>query len=69
MEQVFCGESQLMKVIRNYEAALKAVEKNPEEQALQAAFLNAQQQMDAAYAWQLESEAKSVLTQMGITDF
>ena len=69
LEQVFCGESQLMLVIRNYEAALKAIGENPEDKAAQAAFLAAQQKMDAAYAWQLESEAKSVLTQMGITDF
>ncbi|MGL5206498.1 MAG: ABC-F family ATP-binding cassette domain-containing protein [Acidaminococcaceae bacterium] len=69
LEQVFCGESQLMLIIRNYEAALKAIGENPENQVAQSAFLSAQQQMDAAYAWQLESEAKSVLTQMGITDF
>ena len=69
LEQVFCGESQLMRVIRNYETALKAVGEKPEDTALQVAFLSAQQQMDASYAWQLESEAKSVLTQMGITDF
>lgn len=25
--------------------------------------------MDGAYAWQLESEAKTMLTQLGVTDF
>lgn len=69
LEQVFCGESPLMQVLRNYEAALRAVENDHEDERLQTVLLNAQQQMDALYAWQLESEAKTVLTQLGITDF
>ena len=69
LEQVFCGESQLMQVLRNYETAQRAAENNHQDERLQSVLLAAQQEMDAVYGWQLESEAKSVLTQLGITDF
>ena len=69
LEQVFCGESQLMQVLRNYETAQRAAENNHQDERLQSVLLEAQQEMDAVYGWQLESEAKTVLTQLGITDF
>ena len=69
LEQVFCGESQLMQVLRNYETAQRAAENNYQDERLQSVLLEAQQEMDAVYGWQLESEAKTVLTQLGITDF
>lgn len=69
MEQVFRGESELMLVLRSYEEAQQAVEKTPGNKKLQQRLLDAQQKMDEAYAWQMESEAKAVLTRLGLTDF
>lgn len=66
LEQIFKGESPLMVLLRNYETAVEDVAKNPEDVKLQKKLLDLQQEMDNKYAWQLESEAKAVLNQLGI---
>lgn len=68
LEQIFKGDSLLMVLLRRYETAVEAVAAEPENDRLQKQLLELQQEMDNKYAWQLESEAKAVLTQLGITD-
>lgn len=68
LEQIFKGDSPLMVLLRRYETAVDAVAAEPENDRLQKQLLELQQEMDNKYAWQLESEAKAVLTQLGITD-
>lgn len=69
LEQVFCGDSPLMKLMRSYEQAVQTVERCPEDVKAQKQLIKAQAAMDEAYGWQLESEAKAVLIQLEITDF
>lgn len=68
LEQVFQGNSPLMVLLREYELAVEAMDKEPDNQKLQRELLSLQQRMDNEYAWQLESEAKAVLTQLGISN-
>lgn len=68
LEQIFKGDSPLMVLLRRYETAVEAVAAEPENDRLQKQLLELQQEMDNKYAWQMESEAKAVLTQLGITD-
>ncbi len=68
LEQIFKGDSPLMALLRRYETAVEAVAAEPENDRRQKQLLELQQEMDNKYAWQLESEAKAVLTQLGITD-
>lgn len=68
LEQVFKGDSPLMVLLRDYELAVEAAEREPENTKAQKRLLDLQQQLDDQYAWQLESEAKAVLTQLGITN-
>lgn len=68
LEQIFKGDSPLMVLLRRYETAVESVAAEPENDRLQKQLLELQQEMDNKYAWQLESEAKAVLTQLGITD-
>lgn len=68
LEQIFRGDSPLMSLLRAYELAVERVEAEPENTKAQRELLDLQQQMDDKYAWQLESEAKAVLTQLGITN-
>lgn len=68
LEQIFKGDSPLMVLLRRYETAVEAVAAEPENDRLQKQLLELQQEMDNKYAWQLESEAKAVLTQLGISD-
>lgn len=62
MEQVFCGEAEIMKLIREYENALSEV--HPSERLIELTH-----KMDEKDAWNIESEAKTVLTKLGINDF
>ncbi len=69
LEQVFKGTSPIMKVLREYEKAAQQLEKDPLNEKLQKQLMDLSGQMDAQGAWQLESEAKAILTQLGINDF
>ncbi|WP_425057773.1 Energy-dependent translational throttle protein EttA [Sporomusa carbonis] len=69
LEQVFKGNSPVMQVLREYEQALADVHNHPGDAVRQQRLISLTQQMDARDVWQLESEAKTVLTKLGITDF
>ncbi len=68
LEQVFRGESPQLDVVRRYEAAVQRAAAEPDNKKAQQELLALQQEMDAKFAWQLESEAKAVLDKLGITD-
>ena len=68
MAQVFQGTSPLLAVVRDYETALDAVEIDPTNEQATQALLAAQEAMDREDAWQLESNAKSILHRLGIDD-
>lgn len=68
LEQIFKGDSPLMVLLRRYETAVEAAVAHPDDVKLQKNLLDLQQEMDNKYAWQLESEAKAVLNQLGITN-
>lgn len=69
LEQVFCGDNPVMALVREYETTLKALEQNPHDMALTKKVAEISERMDKAEAWSLESEAKNILTKLGITDF
>ncbi|WP_127584506.1 ABC-F family ATP-binding cassette domain-containing protein [Paenibacillus koleovorans] len=68
LEQVFFGDSPLMRALRQYESALTALERDATDEKLQRKLFDAQQAMDAADAWGAETEAKTVLNRLGIRD-
>ena len=68
LEQIFKGDSPLMVLLRRYETAVEEAVARPDDVKLQKNLLDLQQEMDNKYAWQLESEAKAVLNQLGITN-
>lgn len=69
LEQVFAGSSAVMKVLRDYEQTLELTQRNPDHAGYQKQLIGLSQQMDTLDAWQLESEAKTILTKLGIDDF
>lgn len=69
LEQVFKGTSPVMQVLREYEIVSEALNVDPENQMLQNKLMSLSVKMDAQNAWQLESEAKAVLMELGITHF
>lgn len=69
LEQVFQGDSAVMRTLRAYGEALEALNREPGNETLQKRLIEMSQQMDAQGAWQLESEAKTVLMKLGIGQF
>jgi ATP-binding cassette subfamily F protein uup len=69
LEEVLQGNSPVMSLVREYEEVLLGLEHLPSDPALQKRLIQLGEQMDGANAWQLESEAKTILTRLGITNF
>lgn len=69
LEQVFRGTSSLMQLLRDYERTLEKLNRDPQNAVCQNKLMDLGQKMDAQNAWQLESEAKTILTKLGITEF
>jgi ATP-binding cassette subfamily F protein uup len=69
LEQVFKGDSSLMTLLREYEALLDKLNFNANDTSLQNKLISLNTRMDSQNAWTVESEAKTILTQLGISDF
>ena len=66
--EVFKGNQPIMKVLAQYEQALK-ISETENNKLLQDEVLNLSQEIDRLDGWKIESDAKIVLTKLGITDF
>ncbi|HZK56478.1 MAG TPA: ABC-F family ATP-binding cassette domain-containing protein [Desulfosporosinus sp.] len=69
LQQVFKGNSPVMKLLRDYEVATERLDADPEDPQRQQDLIALSQQMDDLDAWQLENEAKTILTKLGISNF
>ena len=69
LQQVFKGNSPVMRLLRDYEMALEKLNDHPDDPKFQQALISLGQQMDELDAWQLENEAKAILTKLGISKF
>lgn len=65
---IFSGEGSLS-IIREYEEAVVKSNESPENQSLHDEVMRLAVRMDDEGAWGLESEARAVLTRLGITEF
>ena len=69
LQQVFRGENPQLALVRDYEETMAALAKTPEDEKLVKKAAELAEKMDKAEAWSLESEAKTILTKLGISDF
>lgn len=69
LQQVFKGTSPIMQLLKEYETALEKLNRDPNNAVYQNSLLALGQRMDALNAWQLESEAKTILTKLGVNQF
>jgi ATP-binding cassette subfamily F protein uup len=70
LEQIFADSGEKMKLVRQYEALSQQLaqgENNADR--LMAEFSRVTQRMDAIGAWELETNAKIILSKLGIEDF
>lgn len=68
LEQVFQSENPTMQLVKQYEEVSKQLEQNSDKD-LEKKLAQLAEQMDKMQAWNLESEAKTILTKLGITEF
>ncbi|TKD71488.1 ABC-F family ATP-binding cassette domain-containing protein [Pseudalkalibacillus hwajinpoensis] len=69
LETVFDSDIPLFNTVRLYEEALQNVMKNPEREAYQEKLLHAQEEMDRVGAWDFSTQAKTILTKLGLNQF
>lgn len=67
--EMFKGTQPLMRALYDYELALQASQKNPQDMDLQKKIITLSSKIDELNGWQLESDAKTILTKLGIMDF
>ncbi|USS89622.1 ABC-F family ATP-binding cassette domain-containing protein [Fructilactobacillus cliffordii] len=68
LEAVFAGNQAIFRVIRRYEDTLAAYSAHPESADAERAYLAAEAKMNEMDAWTAESQVKTILTQLKITD-
>ncbi|WP_144462942.1 ABC-F family ATP-binding cassette domain-containing protein [Siminovitchia fortis] len=69
IEQIYYGEADIMKAMRQYEQAAHKLEREPENERAQELLFSMQQKMDELEAWDASAQAKTVLSKLGIQDF
>lgn len=69
IQQVFKGNTPIMKTLRDYEIALHLFNENNQDERLGKNVLALSLMMDSIGAWSVENEVKSILTKLGIYDF
>ncbi|MBD2498783.1 ABC-F family ATP-binding cassette domain-containing protein [Nostoc sp. FACHB-280] len=69
LEQVFADSGEQMTLVRQYEELSDKLAHYPEDSQLMSRLSSVMQRMDAIGAWELETNAKIILTKLGIADF
>lgn len=68
LEQVFEGDTPILRIIKDYEDIIEKTKVDYSDE-LQEKLMKLSSQMDSLNAWHVESEAKKILSKLGITDF
>ncbi|KOP24453.1 multidrug ABC transporter ATP-binding protein [Hapalosiphon sp. MRB220] len=69
LQQVFADSGENMALVREYEEISDKLAHYPEDNQLMSRLSVVMQRMDATGAWELETNAKIILSKLGITDF
>ncbi|MEM6403517.1 MAG: ABC-F family ATP-binding cassette domain-containing protein [Cyanobacteria bacterium P01_D01_bin.116] len=69
LEQIFADSGEQMNLVREYEEISDKLAKNPQDNQLLSRLGEVTQRMDIIGAWEVETNAKIILSQLGITDF
>ncbi len=69
LDTVFDSDVPLFNTVRNYEEALQKVMKHPERESYQDKLVHAQEEMDRLQAWDFSTQAKTILTKLGLHQF
>lgn len=67
--EVFQGTQPIMQALYNYEIALQQAQEKPQDIDLQNKLIKLSSKIDELNGWQLESDAKTILTKLGLNDY
>lgn len=68
LEAVFESEDKIMILVKNYEKTLQKLQAEPLNDSLQKELLTLQAEMDSKNGWDLEANAKTILSKLGLND-
>ena len=69
IEQILSGDTQLNRTVRDYEKTVSQLNNDPENQKVLNRFFDLQKDMDNLNGWDVSSQAKTMLTKLGIHDY
>ncbi|YAF97566.1 MAG: ABC-F family ATP-binding cassette domain-containing protein [Nodularia sp. CChRGM 3473] len=69
LEQIFADSGEHMALVREYEELSDKLAHYPEDSQLMSRLSEVMQRMESTGAWELETNAKIILTKLGISDF
>ncbi|QYX33915.1 ABC transporter ATP-binding protein [Sphaerospermopsis torques-reginae] len=69
LEQIFADSGEHTNLVREYEELTDKLAHYPEDSGLMSRLSHVMHQMDITGAWELETNAKIILTKLGIADF
>jgi ATP-binding cassette subfamily F protein uup len=69
LEQIFADSGEHLSLVGEYEELSQKLVDHPEDSQLMSRLSSVMQRMETAGAWELETNAKIILTKLGISDF
>lgn len=69
LDEIYTGEAEVIVAMRAYEYARTALENNPLDVTIQRTFQQEQERLDRLKAWDQETQAKTILSKLGIKDY
>ncbi|HHX63194.1 MAG TPA: ABC-F family ATP-binding cassette domain-containing protein [Epulopiscium sp.] len=69
LEHIFAGKHPHMVLLREYESILEELKVSPEDVKVQTKLIAITGRMDEENIWNMESEAKAILSKLGITQY
>lgn len=66
LDHIYYGEVEIMQALREYEQAVNQLEQDPNQELLQKKLWKAQEKMDELDAWDAMTQAKTILSKLGV---
>ncbi|AIC93759.1 ABC-F family ATP-binding cassette domain-containing protein [Shouchella lehensis] len=68
LHYIFKSESELLRTVARYEEGLAKLEQNPMDERLQSNLITLQAHMDKVDGWEASTQAKTILSKLGVFD-
>lgn len=69
LDQVFIGDAPIFRIQKEYERIYLKLQQHPDDSSIQEKLFEVHKQMDALQAWDVHTNAKTILTKLGIENF